>query len=87
MTDQHPLTDEMLEAIHKDYQEAINECDTLICLKIEFDKALRAAYDLAWKNAKDQDEVYIRQSYNQGYNDAKKEINCVLSQTRELEEL
>ena len=41
----HPLTDEILESIHKDYQEAINECDTLICLKIEFDKALRAAAD------------------------------------------
>jgi hypothetical protein len=53
MTDQHPLTDEMLEAIHKDYQEAINECDTLICLKIEFDKALRAAYDLSTKRCVD----------------------------------
>jgi len=45
MTDQHPLTDEMIEAIHEDYQKAIKECDSLICLKIEFDKALRAAAD------------------------------------------
>ena len=79
----HPLTDEMIrEMLEEDFSENYDEGYVAWVTG-----GMRAAYDLAWKNAKDQDKVYIRQSYNQGYNDAKKEINCVLSQTRELEEL
>ena len=74
----HPLTDEMIEDIlFNRYWWEIEPCQD----------ALRDAYDLAWKNAKDQDKAYIRQSYNQGYNDAKKEIKSVLSHMKQLEEL
>ena len=77
MTNKHPLTDEMCEEIQERFGALPDHW---------YYDAMRAAYDLAWKNAKEQDKVYIGQSYNQGYNDAKKEINCVLSQTRELED-
>ena len=69
----HPLTDEMIGEIFDRHSTA--------------QETLRAIYDLGWKNAKDQDKAYIRQSYKQGYNDAKKEIKSVLSHMRELEEL
>ena len=76
----HPLTDDICDALWDEHGEyyALYEEVRLTC---------RAAYDLGWKKAKKQDKAYIRQSYNQGYNDAKKEINGVLSHMRQLEEL
>ena len=76
----HPLTDDICDALWDEHGEyyALYEEVRLTC---------RAAYDLGWKNAKDQDKAYIRQAYKQGYNDAKKEVKDVLSHTRELEEL
>ena len=76
----HPLTDQILQQIAEDPLDGLVG-GTFV------KEYMRAAYDLGWKNAKDQDKAYIRQAYKQGYNDAKKEVKDVLSHTKELEEL
>ena len=88
----HPLTNKMIEKIlGEDFTDEIYETGHIAWLDEGYGEwimgGMRAAYDLGRKKAKKQDKAYIRQSYKQGYNDAKKEIKSVLSQTRELEEL
>ena len=64
----HPLTDEIMRKIHGNrpgYSNPFDEDD------------MRAAYDLGWKNAKRQDEAYIREAYRQGLEDAQDIATCI----------
>ena len=88
----HPLTNKMIKKIlGEDFTDEIYEEGHIAWIDEDYAEwitgGMRDAYDLGWKKAKKQDKAYIRQSYKQGYNDAKKEIKSVLSHMRELEEL
>ena len=83
MTKPHSLTDAMIEDIAYEtiYSDETVRTGGLGVPRYHDGQVMlryadmRTAYDLGWKNAKKQDETYIREAYKQGFRDAKEQIN------------
>ena len=58
MTNQHPLTEEMMEKIHRDEPEYSNPYD---------EDDMRAAYDLGFEKADKGSIKYVIRSFSEGY--------------------